>query len=121
VKEFPKIISVGRHVVEPAHLVDLRAAVEVPRRRAARERRRVGEITFIGDKFSIFLTAVPARPARSTSRGRRWFYEDLVRPYRLDAAFGYPSEDHVKGVKFDEHAPGLGKVKAPLEDMETTG
>jgi predicted TIM-barrel fold metal-dependent hydrolase len=78
----------------------------------------VGEITFIGGKF----TAVPAPPGEGDGpEVDWWFYEDLVRPLiRLDAAVGYPREEvTLKGVTFDDMRPGAWQVKPRLEDMDT--
>jgi predicted TIM-barrel fold metal-dependent hydrolase len=117
-KEFPKIISVDDHVVEPANVWADRLPKKFLDIGPRVERRRVGEITFIGGKF----TAVPAPPGEGDGpEVDWWFYEDLVRPLiRLDAAVGYPREEvTLKGVTFDDMRPGAWQVKPRLEDMDT--
>ncbi|HZQ84048.1 MAG TPA: hypothetical protein VFA83_04380 [Acidimicrobiales bacterium] len=117
-KEFPKIISVDDHVVEPANVWTDRLPSKYLDVGPRVERRRVGKITFIGGKF----TAVPAPAGEGDGpEVDWWFYEDLVRPLiRLDAAVGYPREEvTLKGVTFDDMRPGAWQVKPRLEDMDT--
>jgi predicted TIM-barrel fold metal-dependent hydrolase len=111
----PRIISVDDHVVEPANVwVD-----RLPKKhldlgpRVVRE--PVGEMTFVGGKFSYTPGVKGEAPDADW-----WLYEDLRWPQtRLSAAVGYPREDvKVTPITYDEMRPGCYQVAARLEDMD---
>ena len=115
--EFPKIISVDDHVVEPPTVWTDRLPAKYLDTGPRIERRRVGKMKFIGGKFA-------ARPAPAgEGEGPEvdwWFYEKLARPLlRLDAAVGVPREEvTVKGITYEDMRPGAFSVKPRLEDMD---
>ena len=114
--EFPKIISVDDHVVEPPGVWQDR----LPRKHLETGprivRAPVQEITFVGGKF----TAVPGNPGDPGDAVDWWFYEDLRRPLiRLDAAVGHDRDEiTLQGTTYDWMRPGAWKVKPRLEDMD---
>ncbi len=115
--EFPKIISVDDHVVEPPHVWQDRLPPSYRDTGPRIVRAPVKEITFIGGKF----TAVPGEPGDPGEPVDWWFYEDLRRPLiRLDASVGHDRDEiTVEGVTYDWMRPGAWQVKPRLEDMDT--
>src|SRR5437868_8692287 len=113
-RDFPKIISVDDHVVEPANVWIDRLPAKYHEVGPRVVRAPLGEMTFVGGKFS-FAVGDEGPPCDW------WFYEDLRRPLsRLDAAVGF-SRDEVKvtSITYDEMRPGAFQVKPRLEDMDT--
>jgi predicted TIM-barrel fold metal-dependent hydrolase len=116
VTEFPKIISVDDHVVEPANVWTDRLPAKYLDVGPRVVRGTMGEITFVGGKF----TAAPTEDGGGFPVDW-WHYEDLRRPLlRLDAAAGYPREEvTLRGVTYDDMRPGAWQVPARLDDMDT--
>ncbi len=114
--EFPKIISVDDHVVEPPHVWQDRLPDRYRDIGPRIVRAPVKEISFIGGKF----TAVPGEPGDPGEPVDWWFYEDLRRPLvRLDAAVGHDRDEiTVDGITYDWMRPGAWQVKPRLEDMD---
>ncbi len=114
--EFPKIISVDDHVVEPPNVWQDRLPkkyVEVGPRVV---RAPVGAMTFKGGKMTIGVGEQGSGPDVDW-----WHYENLRRPLmRLDAAAGYPRDDvDLRAVTYDDMRKGAWSVPERLEDMDT--
>ena len=114
-REFPKIISVDDHVVEPPNVWTDRLPskyVEVGPRVV---RAPVAEISFVGGKFAPRVGEKGEGPDADW-----WFYEDLRRPLlRLDAAVGYDRDEvDLRAVTYEQMRPGASQLKPRLEDMD---
>src|SRR5579885_809777 len=116
-REFPKIISVDDHVVEPPNVWQDRLPAKYRDVGPRVLRAPVKEMTFVGEK----LTVVPGEPSDAGEPVDWWFYEDLRRPLmRLDAAVGHDRDDiTVEGTTYEWMRPGSYQVKPRLEDMDT--
>ncbi len=116
-REFPKIISVDDHVVEPPNVWQDRLPAKYSDVGPRVLRAPVKEMTFVGGK----LTVVPGEPSDAGEPVDWWFYEDLRRPLmRLDAAVGHDRDDiTVEGTTYEWMRPGSYQVKPRLEDMDT--
>jgi predicted TIM-barrel fold metal-dependent hydrolase len=114
-KEFPKIISVDDHVVEPANVWMDRLPAKYHDIGPRVVRAPVGEITFVGGKFTPRVGEPGDGPDVDW-----WFYEDLRRPLlRLDAAVGYPRDEvDLRAVTYQQMRPGAWQVGPRLEDMD---
>jgi predicted TIM-barrel fold metal-dependent hydrolase len=114
-REFPKIISVDDHVVEPANVWVDRLPAKYHDVGPRVVRTPVGKIEFIGGKF----TPTIGQPGEGPDVDW-WFYEDLRRPLlRLDAAVGYDRDDvDLRAVTLDDMRPGAWQVGPRLEDMD---
>lgn len=114
-EEFPKIVSVDDHVVEPPNLWSDRLPA------ASREAGpRVvfapkGEVSFVGGRLSVSMGEPGSGPDVAW-----WVYEDLRRPLmRLDAAVGYDRDEvDLRLVSYDEMRPGAFRVADRLADMD---
>jgi len=118
--EFPRIISVDDHVVEPPDVFVSRLPAKY-RDVGPRIVRSAGaELSFVGGKFS----ASPVTPGTPGSDAGPeidwWYYEDLRRPLlRLDAAVGYPRDEvTLKGVTYEDMRPGAWQLGPRLADMD---
>jgi Amidohydrolase len=114
--EFPKIISVDDHVVEPPHVFKnylparLRSHPNVPRV----ERKGIASMTYRGGtKYDIVYD-------ESAPKADCWFYEDLVQPHKRHvAAVGFERDDMgLLPITYDEMRPGCYEPKARLDDMD---
>ena len=116
VAEFPKIVSVDDHVVEPPHVWTARLPHRYLDTGPRIVRAPVRKISFVGGKFSPVLGEPGEGPWADW-----WFYEDLRRPLtRLDAAVGVPRDEvTLKAITYDEIRPGAWQVAPRLEDMDT--
>jgi predicted TIM-barrel fold metal-dependent hydrolase len=114
--EFPKIISVDDHVVEPPGVWQDRLPARYRDEGPRVVRAPVKEISFVGGKFA----AVPGDPGDEGEPVDWWFYEDLRRPLiRLDAAVGHDRDEiTLSGTTYDWMRPGAWQVKPRLEDMD---
>jgi predicted TIM-barrel fold metal-dependent hydrolase len=114
-REFPRIISVDDHVVEPPGVWMDRLPSKYHDVGPRIVRAPVGSITFIGGKF----TPTVGNPGDGPDVDW-WFYEDLRRPLlRLDAAVGYDRDEvDLRAVTYDDMRPGAWQVKPRLEDMD---
>ncbi|HVX17147.1 MAG TPA: amidohydrolase family protein [Acidimicrobiales bacterium] len=115
--EFPRIISVDDHVVEPPNVwvdrLPSRYAEVGPRI----VRAPVKEITFVGGKFApVMGTDGDDGPVADW-----WIYEDLHRPLvRVDSAVGVDRDDvTMRGVTYEEMRPGSYSLPDRLADMDT--
>jgi predicted TIM-barrel fold metal-dependent hydrolase len=113
--EFPKIISVDDHVVEPANLWQDRLPAKYREAGPKVVLAPPGDVVFIGGKLTVGMGEPGSAPDVAW-----WMYEDLRRPLmRLDAAVGYDRDDvDLRLVSYDEMRPGAFSVKERLEDMD---
>ena len=111
--ELPKIVSVDDHVVEPAHVWTDRLPAKYREVGPRVVRAPLGEMTFVGGKFSF-------APGDDGPMCDWWFYEDLRWPQtRLSAAAGFPRDEvKITAITYDEMRPGCYEPKARLEDMD---
>src|SRR5947207_15805045 len=116
--DFPKIISVDDHVVEPPgvwadRLPDKYADVGPRIVRAP-----VGQMSFVGGKF----LAQPGDPGDQGEPVDWWLYEELRRPLlRLDAAVGVPREEvKLEGLTYERMRPGAVQIKRRLRNTATS-
>jgi predicted TIM-barrel fold metal-dependent hydrolase len=114
-REFPRIVSVDDHVVEPPGVWMDRLPSKYRDVGPRIVRAPVGSITFIGGKF----TPTVGNPGDGPDVDW-WFYEDLRRPLlRLDAAVGYDRDEvDLRAVTYDDMRPGAWQVGPRLEDMD---
>lgn len=114
--EIPKIISVDDHLVEPPHLWEKWLPEKFKERGPRVERRRVGDIKFIGGE-KMYEYELDAKDA---PWGDVWFYEDLVHPNKRHvASVGFDRDDmEAVPITYDEMRPGCYDPKARVEDME---
>jgi predicted TIM-barrel fold metal-dependent hydrolase len=114
--EFPKIISVDDHVVEPPNVWTDRLPSKYADVGPRVVRAPVGELTFIGGKF----TPKMGQPGEGPDVDW-WLYEDLQRPLiRLDAAAGHDRDEiTLSGTTYEWMRPGAYQRKPRLEDMDT--
>ena len=113
--EFPKIISVDDHVVEPANLWQDRLPAKYREAGPKVVLAPPGDVEFIGGKLTVGMGEPGSAPDVAW-----WMYEDLRRPLmRLDAAVGYDRDEvDLRLVSYDEMRPGAFSVKERLEDMD---
>jgi predicted TIM-barrel fold metal-dependent hydrolase len=112
-ESFPRIISVDDHVVEPAGVWMDRLPAEYRDVGPRVVRAPLGEMQFIGGKFSY-------APADEGLPCDWWFYEDLRWPQtRLSAAAGFDRDEvKITAITYEEMRPGCYDVAARLEDMD---
>src|SRR5579871_2106545 len=110
---FPRIISVDDHVVEPAGVWMDRLPASYRDVGPRVVRAGLGEMRFIGGKFSY-------APAEDGLPCDWWFYEDLRWPQtRLSAAAGFDRDEvKITAITYEEMRPGCYDVAARLEDMD---
>ena len=113
--EFPKIISVDDHVVEPPTVWGDRLPSKYAGIGPRVVRAPVGEMTFIGGKFSPTMGQAGDGPDVDW-----WLYEDLQRPLiRLDASVGHGRDEiTLTGATYEWMRPGAYEVGPRLEDMD---
>jgi predicted TIM-barrel fold metal-dependent hydrolase len=112
--DFPRIVSVDDHVVEPAHVWD-RWLPEKHRAAGPRvERRGIGSMKHVGGG-QYDQTFVPDGPEADC-----WIFEDLVYIHKRHvAAVGFDRDDmSMSPITYDEMRPGCYEPKARLEDMD---
>jgi predicted TIM-barrel fold metal-dependent hydrolase len=116
VDEFPKIISVDDHVVEPATVWQDRLPAKHRDVGPRVVRAPLGELTFVGGKLTVEVGEPGSGPDVDW-----WFYEELRRPLmRLDAAVGYPRDEvDLRSVTYEEMRKGAWSVPERLADMDT--
>ena len=123
-KEFPKIISVDDHVVEPADLWQDRLPkkyLEVGPRVVRAPIKSVipkEEAAVKGDAWH--RRATPGQPGDPGEPVDWWFYEDVQKAFsKTTAAVGHDRDELTQtGATFDWYRPGCSQVKERLEDMD---
>ena len=112
--DFPKIVSVDDHVVEPAHVWE-RWLPAKHRDKAPRvERRGIGTMRHVGGG-TYEQTFDPDGPQADC-----WVYEDLVYIHKRHvAAVGFDRDEMTMSpMTYDEMRPGCYEPKARVDDME---
>jgi predicted TIM-barrel fold metal-dependent hydrolase len=112
--DFPKIVSVDDHVVEPAHVWE-RWLPAKHRDKAPRvERRGIGTMRHVGGG-TYEQTFDPEGPQADC-----WVYEDLVYIHKRHvAAVGFDRDEMTMSpMTYDEMRPGCYDPKARVDDME---
>ena len=113
--EFPRIISVDDHVVEPPTLWQDRLPAAMKDRGPKMVFAPKGDVTFVGGRLTVSMGEPGSGPDVAW-----WIYEDLKRPLmRLDASVGYDRDEvDLRLVSYDEMRKGAWSVKERLEDMD---
>ncbi len=113
--EFPKIISVDDHVVEPATLWQDRLPEKLRDAGPKVVMAPAGDVVFVGGKLTVTMGTPGSGPDVAW-----WVYEDLQRPLmRLDAAVGYDRDDvDLRLVNYDQMRRGAFSVPERLADMD---
>ena len=114
-EEFPKIISVDDHVVEPPNLWQDRVPAAMKERAPKVVFAPKGDVSFVGGKLTVSMGEPGSGPDVAW-----WIYEDLKRPLmRLDASVGYDRDEvDLRLVGYDQMRTGAYSVKERLEDMD---
>ncbi|MBJ7260542.1 MAG: amidohydrolase [Acidimicrobiia bacterium] len=114
--EFPKIISVDDHVVEPPDVWTARLPAKYADIGPRVVREKIAEMTFVGGVFSHRA----AGPDEDGDWCDWWHYDDLRYPMtRVMAAAGFPRDEvTISPITFDDMRPGCYDSKARLEDMD---
>jgi predicted TIM-barrel fold metal-dependent hydrolase len=112
-EDFPKIISVDDHVIEPAHTWQSRLPEKYKDIGPRVKRAPMGEMTFVGGKFSY-------APGTEGPDCDWWHYEDLAIPQtRLSAAVGFDRDEvKVTAITYDEMRPGCFDPRERVKDMD---
>src|SRR5690349_12518278 len=111
--DFPKIISVDDHVIEPAHVWQDRLPAKYKDIGPRVKRAPMGEMTFVGGKFSY-------APGTEGPDCDWWHYEDKAIPQtRLSAAVGFDRDEvKITAITYDEMRDGCYDPKARIADMD---
>ncbi len=112
--EFPWIVSVDDHVVEPAHLWQEWLPEKFRDRGPKVERRGIGEMRHVGGGSYEQTFDPSGRPADC------WVFEDLVYIHKRHvAAVGYSRDEMtMTPMTYDEMRPGCYEPGARIEDMQ---
>ncbi|HEX3707550.1 MAG TPA: amidohydrolase family protein [Mycobacteriales bacterium] len=113
--EFPKIVSVDDHVVEPPNLWQDRLPAAMKEKGPKVHYAPKGDVTFVGGKLTVSMGEPGSGPDVAW-----WLYEDLKRPLmRLDASVGFERDEvDLRLVGYDQMRTGAYSVKERLEDMD---
>ena len=112
--DFPKIVSVDDHVVEPAHLFERWLPAKFAERGPRVERHGLGGLKFVGGTRYEYELSDDGPPCDI------WFYEGLMYPHKRHvAAVGFERDDMgLLPITYDEMRPGCYEPKARVDDME---
>jgi predicted TIM-barrel fold metal-dependent hydrolase len=112
--DFPKIVSVDDHVVEPPHVWETWLPAKHREAGPHVERRGIGSMRHVGGG-TYEQTFDPEGPQADC-----WVYEDLVYiNKRHVAAVGFDRDDMTMSpITYDEMRPGCYEPKARVDDME---
>ena len=113
--EFPRIISVDDHIVEPPDLWQERLPAAMKDKAPKVIFAPKGDVKFVGGKLTVNM----GEPG-SGEDVAWWIYEDLKRPLmRLDASVGFDRDEvDLRLVNYDQMRKGAWSVKERLEDMD---
>src|SRR3954462_3167833 len=113
--EFPKIISVDDHIVEPPDLWQDRLPAAMKERGPKVVYAPKGDVTFVGGRLTVNMGEPGSGPDVAW-----WIYEELKRPLmRLDASVGFDRDEvNLRLVNYDQMCKGAWSVKERLEDMD---
>jgi len=111
--EFPKIVSVDDHVVEPAHVWQTWLPERFREAGPRVERHGLGDLKFIGGTRYEYTLTDDGPPCDI------WFYEDQMYPHKRHvAAVGFDRDDmSLSPITYDEMRPGCYEPKARVDDM----
>ena len=111
--DFPKIVSVDDHVIEPPHVWQDRLPQKYKDVGPRIERHPLGEMTFIGGKFTH-------APGTDGDPCDWWHYEDKLLPHtRLAAAVGFDRDDvKITAITYEEMRKGCWDPAARVADMD---
>ena len=111
--EFPKVISVDDHVIEPPNVFRDRLPKKFLNIGPRVERHGLGEMQWIGGGYKI-------APDENGDPCDWWIYEDLWFPLKRHiAAVGFDRDDMtLSAITFDEMRPGCYDARARLSDMD---
>lgn len=111
--DFPKIVSVDDHVMEPPHVWTDRLPAKYRDIGPRIERRHIESLSFVGGQYGLRYTdeGIPCDC---------WVYEDLVVPYkRISVAAGLPRDDITMTViTYDDMPKAAYEPKARLAAMD---
>jgi predicted TIM-barrel fold metal-dependent hydrolase len=112
--DFPKIVSVDDHVVEPPHVWETWLPEKHRETGPKVERRGIGHMKHVGGG-TYEQTFDPEGPQADC-----WVYEDLVYIHKRHvAAVGYSRDEMTMSpMTYDEMRPGCYEPKARVDDME---
>ncbi|CAN5834204.1 amidohydrolase family protein [soil metagenome] len=112
-EDFPRIISVDDHVIEPPGVWQDRIPAKYREVGPRSVRGPLGEMTFVGGKFSY-------APGDEGPPCDWWHYEDKRIPTtRLSAAVGFDRDDvKITAITYEEMRRGCWDPTARLEDMD---
>ncbi|HMF04798.1 MAG TPA: amidohydrolase family protein [Acidimicrobiia bacterium] len=112
--DFPKIVSVDDHVVEPPHVWERWLPAKYREQAPRVERRGIGSMRHVGGG-TYEQTFDPDGPQADC-----WVYEDLVYIHKRHvAAVGYDRDDMtMTPMTYEEMRPGCYEPKARIDDME---
>jgi predicted TIM-barrel fold metal-dependent hydrolase len=112
--DFPKIVSVDDHVVEPGHVWESWLQAKYRDHGPRVERRGIGTMRHVGGG-TYEQTFDPEGPQADC-----WIYEDLVYIHKRHvAAVGFDRDDMTMSpITYDEMRPGCYEPKARVDDME---
>jgi predicted TIM-barrel fold metal-dependent hydrolase len=112
--DFPKIVSVDDHVVEPAHLFERWLPAKFAAHGPKVERHGLGGLKFVGGTRYEYELSDDGPPCDI------WFYEGLMYPHKRHvAAVGFERDDMgLLPITYDEMRPGCYEPKARVDDME---
>jgi predicted TIM-barrel fold metal-dependent hydrolase len=112
--DFPKIVSVDDHVVEPRHVWETWLPERYREAGPRVERRGIGHMKHVGGG-TYEQTFDPEGPQADC-----WVYEDLVYIHKRHvAAVGYSRDEMTMSpMTYDEMRPGCYEPKARVDDME---
>jgi len=115
-ENFPRIISVDDHTVEPPDVWQDRLPKKFLATGPRVVRAPLAEMTFTGGRFAPVMGA-PGSPGPIADC---WVYEDLHRPLtRLDTAVGYPREEvRLEAITYERMRPGSFSIPERLADMD---
>jgi predicted TIM-barrel fold metal-dependent hydrolase len=112
--EFPKVVSVDDHVVEPPHVWETWLPAKYRDKGPRVERRGIGTMRHVGGG-TYEQTFDPEGPQADC-----WVYEDLVYIHKRHvAAVGYDRDEMtMTPMTYEEMRPGCYEPKARVDDME---
>ena len=112
--DFPRIVSVDDHVVEPAHVWERWLPARYRHAAPRVERRGIGSMKHVGGG-QYEQSFDPDGPKADC-----WLFEDLVYIHKRHvAAVGFDRDDmSMSPITYDEMRPGCYEPKARLEDMD---
>jgi predicted TIM-barrel fold metal-dependent hydrolase len=114
-EDFPRIISVDDHVIEPPNVWQDRLPARFREVGPRIERHPVAEMTFVGGKFAYRMGEAGDGPLADW-----WVFEDKAIPHtRLAAAVGVPREEvTVTPITYEDMRRGCYEQQARLDDMD---